>query len=252
MKPRGTWQGMWTIARLNWPFYLTASLVLASSVIAFARLGSPIADLALGTAAAGAFYFLTVSLGVSHWVYDRSDLYRWGWLDRALAGDRPASAIFCHAGFDEASVALRDRLEVREWTVLDHHDPGRMTEASIRRARRLFPPTATTRAAPHDRWPLADHCAELVVGLLAIHELRSLGERTAWFSEARRCLKPGGRVVLVEHTRDFANFLAFGPGFMHFHTVGNWRKCWRQAGFDETRQFRVTPWIRVFTLTKND
>ena len=88
----------------------------------------------------------------------------------------------------------------------------------------------------------------MVFGLLAIHELRSEAERTAWFAEARRCLRQGGRLILLEHTRDFANFLAFGPGFLHFHSPASWRRCWEGAGLQALDEFRVTPWVRIFVI----
>jgi hypothetical protein len=92
--------------------------------------------------------------------------------------------------------------------------------------------------------------ADVVFGLLAIHELRGELERTAWFAEAGRSLKSGGIVVLAEHTRDLANFLAFGPGFLHFHSVASWRRCWEKAGLRAMDEFQVTPWVRIFTVSK--
>ena len=83
---------------------------------------------------------------------------------------------------------------------------------------------------------------------LSVHELRSDAERTAWFVSARASLTAEGQVVVVEHVRDFANFLAFGPGFMHFHSGASWQSCWQQAGLDLHRQFRITPFVRVFVL----
>ena len=141
---------------------------------------------------AGCAYFLIGSLGVSHWVYDRSDLYRWTWLDRALGDARIGEMALCHSGFDEASAMLKQKFPQSAWRVLDHYDPAIMTEASIRRARKLFPPTAGTIPAKFDRWPLADTSQDVVFGMLAIHELRSDAERAAWFTEARRCLADDG------------------------------------------------------------
>jgi hypothetical protein len=249
MKARGKWQGMWTIARLNWPFYVAAFALFGASISALFLVSSPWAKMLCVLASLGTAYFLVFSLGVSHLVYDRSPLYRLGWLDRALSGTSPAQAIYCHAGFDECSAAMREKLPSAGWTVLDHYDALRMTEPSIHRARRLFPPTPGTLSAPHHNWPVAADSAGLVLGFLAIHEFRTESERTAWFAEARRCLQPNGRVILVEHTRDFANFLAFGPGFLHFHSPANWRRCWQGADLKSVDEFRVTPWVRVFVLS---
>ncbi len=248
MNARGKWQGMMTIARLNWPLYFAAVLVLTGSVCVFIGLPGSEVRLACGLAFAGSGYFLFGSLGVSHQIYDRSDLYRWGWLQRALHGASRGQFIFCHSGFDDASCSLRERLGDVGWLVLDHFDEPRMTEASIRRARRMFPPVAGTLQAAFDRWPVASESADVVFGLFAIHELRSEAERSAWFAEARRCLRQGGRVVLVEHVRDLANFLAFGPGFLHFHSPASWRRCWKCAGLHVLDEFRLTPWVRVFVI----
>jgi hypothetical protein len=49
--------------------------------------------------------------------------------------------------------------------------------------------------------------------------------------------------------RDLANFLAFGPGFLHFHSRESWRRAWESAGFHSTDEFRVTAWVRVFVLS---
>jgi hypothetical protein len=286
MTPRGRWQGMGTILRFNWPFYLAAGVVLIAAV---AGLVSPLPipwKLLCAGAAVGAGYFLLVSLGVSHLVYDRSDLYRFGWLVRALGNVPPDHVVFCHSGFDDLSEALRLRLLPTPtgvgvkaplpvgrlpsggvatapaegsgptvarhspcWITLDHFDPKQMTEASIQRARRLYPPTAGTVSAPFDAWPVESSSADVVFGLLAIHEFRSESERTRWFAEARRSLKPRGRVVIAEHLRDPASFLAYGPGFLHFHSASSWRRCWEAAGLRAHDEFSVTPWVRVFVLT---
>lgn len=202
-----------------------------------------------GIVLAGSAYFLIGSLGISHLIYDRSDLYRWVWLERALQGSNMRHAVFCHCGFDESSAELRGKFHEVQWQLLDHFDEKQMTEASIRRARALFPPSPDTLPSRHNEWPVNAQSVDVVFGLLAIHELRNEAERTAWFAESRRCLRQGGRVVLVEHVRDLANFLAFGPGFLHFHSPANWRRCWEVAGLRSIDEFRVTPFIRIFVLS---
>ncbi len=249
MSERGKWQGMLTIARFNWPLYLAALVALLVAVCGVFCVSSMALKLACGAALLGAVYFVFGSLGVSHLIYDRSDLYRWNWLARALNGAERRAFIFCHSGFDECSQALREKFADAQWQMLDHYEAARMTEPSIRRARRLYPPTPGTVAAAYDDWPVEAGSADVVFGILAIHEFRTEDERTAWFAEARRCLQKGGRVVLVEHLRDTANFLAFGPGFLHFHSRQSWQRAWASAGLVIRDEFCITPWVRVFILT---
>ena len=248
MKQRGRFQGVCSIVRFNWPYYLIAVLVLFAALVGLQLQYQSVRWLsAFGLA--GSSYFILGSLGVSHLVYDRSDLYRWKWLDRALKGATVEDGVFCHSGFDETSIALKSETGVSDLTMLDHYDRAQMTEASIRRARSVFPPVDGTLPCPFDHWPIASESVDVVFGVLAIHELRSEAERIKWFKESSRCLKSSGRVVIVEHTRDFANFLAFGPGFLHFHSPASWARCWKNAGLGCSNEFRVTPWIRVFILT---
>jgi len=247
VKARGNFQGMLTIARFNWPLYGAALAVLIASgggIFLLTGLFKILSAIAFACVA----YFIFVSLGVSHLVYDCSDLYHWSWLECALKGGPMRQAIFCHSGFDETSTELREKFSNVQWSILDHYDPERMTEPSIHRARALFPPTTDTLACNYDAWPVAVESADFVFALLAIHELRTETERTAWFSEARRCLRKGGCVVLVEHMRDAANFLAFGAGFLHFHSCASWRRCWESAGLRSVDQFSVTPFVQVFIL----
>lgn len=249
MGERGKWDGVLAIAAFNWPFYATAAGIIVSGCLAV--LAGGFFAVAGAIAVAGCSYFLVGSLGVSHWVYDRSDLYRWAWLDRALKASRINRIVLCHSGFDEVSEMLKRRYPQAEWMVLDHFDPATMTEASIRRARNNYPPTAGTVSARFDRWPVADASQDTVLGLLAIHELRSDRERAAWFAEARRCLADGGRVVVLEHVRDLANFVAFGPGFLHFHSIRSWSRSWKCGGLVLDASFRITPFVRVFVLKQS-
>ena len=110
MKPRGPWQGMINILRFNWNFYLLAAVVFGVALAGLFLLDPLPLKLACAAALAGTGYFLFVSLGVAHLIYDRSDLYRLGWLDRALGGASIHAAVFCHSGLDEVSEALRAKL----------------------------------------------------------------------------------------------------------------------------------------------
>lgn len=248
MIPRGRWQGMLTILRFNWPLYLAAGVVVIVALAGLVSLVQVHWRILCASAGLGAGYFLLVSLGVSHWVYDCSDLYRFHWLDRALADARMDRIVLCHSGFDETSELLKARLQPGQWITLDHYDPRMMTEDSIQRARRSSQPTEGTLSAPFDHWPVQSSSVDVVFALLAIHEFRSGQERTRWFAEAKRCLSPGGRIVLAEHLRDPANFIAFGPGFLHFHSRSSWQRCWEGAGLHLVDKFTLTPWVHLFVL----
>lgn len=247
---RTDYQGVASIVRFNWPFYAFSAVVAVGALagMGFVSEGWPFVFLTLVLLGSG--YFLTVSLLASHWVYDRSDLYRFRWLDRITETRLARKTVLCHSGFDEVSELLRDEMGNAKWTVLDHYDPARMSEPSIRRARKALPPLEGTVAVPFDDWGLADDDADMVFGILAIHEFRSVDERKTWFDEARRVLAPGGSIVVVEHVRDLANFVAYGPGFLHFHSVRSWRESWEGAGLRLVRAFRITPLVRVFVISE--
>jgi hypothetical protein len=250
MNIRGKWEGMCLIARFNWPLYALALTLFIAGMCGLLMVAGAWWRALFLLGCGGAAYFILVSLGVSHLIYDRSDLYRWEWLQRALLGMELKSAIFCHSGFDECSISLRSISYKTDWRILDHFDPNTMTEASILRARNIVPPSLDAIPCSFDDWPLDDECADLVFGILAIHEFRTHAERVKWFIEAKRCLETKGRVILVEHLRDVANFLAFGPGFLHFHSAESWRKSWEMAGMQLRDQFSITPFVRVFVLVK--
>ena len=252
MRERGRFEGTWTIVRFNLPIYATALAVLPAALFAIVMVSATLLKVAGIVAFAGAVWFLVGSLAASHFVYDRSDLPRGAWLARALGETVPRRSAVCHCGYDEASALIREKLPGAEIRIFDHYDDATMSEPSIRRARRLFPPSPGTALAPFSTWPATAASLDAVFGVLAIHELRTHGERAAWFSEARRCLAAGGRVVLIEHLRDLANFAAFGPGFVHFHCASTWRRAWESAGLRCVENFCITPFLRVFVLSPHD
>jgi SAM-dependent methyltransferase len=136
--------------------------------------------------------------------------------------------------------------------VFDIYDPEEMTEPSIVLARRLRPQGELRQAEPanYRRLPLPTGTIDAAMLLLSAHELRSDEARAALFTELRRVLGPGGRVVVAEHLRDWANFLAYGPGFLHFHSRRTWVRCFARHRFDVHREFSITPFVRIFVLRR--
>ena len=113
MISRGPWTGMLTIFRFNYPLYIAAAAVLTGAVAGFFLTDITAVKIVCALAAAAALYFLAGSLGVSHLVYDRSDLYRWRWLERALGTVPAERAVVCHSGYDEVSAPLQRVLQPR-------------------------------------------------------------------------------------------------------------------------------------------
>jgi SAM-dependent methyltransferase len=125
-----------------------------------------------------------------------------------------------------------------------------MTEPSIAVARQLARNAVPAEPADYRHLPLPKGTIDAALLLLSAHELRSEAARSALFAELRRVLGPGGRVVVAEHLRDWTNFLAFGPGFLHFHSRRTWLRCFSRHRFDVHREFSITPFVRIFVLRR--
>ena len=243
---RTPFQGLWNVVRFNWHFYLVA-LGVALALAAAATVAPAEVRGYVGSLAALVLVPVLVSLAVSAYVYDFANLYRLGWLP-APESARPA-LLTVNAGFDEISAALAARYPLGTLLALDFYDPARHTEVSIRRARRAYPPYPGTRPVDaRGALPLPDQSIDLAVAFLAAHEIRDAGERAAFFGEIRRVTRPDGRVVVVEHLRDPANFLAYTVGFLHFHSRSAWLATFGAAGLLVEREVPVTPFITAFIL----
>ena len=246
---RGRFQGVVQIVRLNWPAYvigLAVTLVAALGATAIFTMPAWLRWSILAGAAM-AMFWLVASLLVSHVVYDRSRLRTWTWVREALGGT-PRHWVNLHAGLDESTPVLRRLFPGSTNRVYDFFDAGEMTERSIRRARRVARNRIAAEKVDPRRLPLAGESIDAAFLLLSAHELRTRQSRVGLLKELRRSLKVGGKIILAEHVRGLPNFLAFGPGFLHFFSRREWRETAAAAGLEIEREFQVTPWIAVFVL----
>lgn len=232
--------GALRIFRYNWPIYvgtIGGALVLATMGGGLGKIG---AGIAVGWAA--------WSLIVSYSIYDRSSLVSGTWIPPLLPSNVDAWASV-DVGLD-AEVMLDAVLPGRCLAYLDIYDGARAGAGSVDRARHLTPRAHAPIPCPLDALPLHDESCDLVAIVFSAHEVQRAEDRDRLFLEARRALRPKGRLLLVEHLRDLPNFLAFGPGFLHFKSRNEWLRVARSANLSVVMEKRVTPWVGIFVLEK--
>jgi len=246
----GGFGGVWQIFLYNWHFYAAALILDSIAVVCLARFSLPAAvRLAVVLGSAIASFWAVASLLVSHYIYDRSPLYQWDWL-AAVVKQNPASWANIHAGLDQTSEALIRMFPAARRRILDIYVAAEMSEPSIERARRRSGKAAFSEKADPQDLPLGNGECDTVFLIFAAHELRRQEARIRFFREVGRALEPGGCAVLVEHLRDWKNFLAYGPGFLHFFSRRDWLATGRQAGFEVAAEVRITPFVGCFVLAK--
>ncbi len=246
---RPAFQGMWKVVVFNWPRYAAAgaTVAVASAIVAATPPAHPI-DALVAAGAALAVFWSGTSLAASHVIYDRSGLMAWTWLRDRLPF-LPQRWVNVHAGLDESSEQLRRLFPSADSLVLDIHDEQTMTEGSIRRAAKRVS-SAPSIGADCRALPLESSSRDAAFVLFCAHEIRDIDRRRRFFRELLRIVEPGGRVVLVEHLRDAANFIAFGPGAFHFYSRRHWRRLAIDSGFEIAHESGMTPFVRLFILRR--
>jgi ubiquinone/menaquinone biosynthesis C-methylase UbiE len=97
---------------------------------------------------------------------------------------------------------------------------------------------------------LEDNSVDVVFLLSAVHEIRSHEEKIRFLKECHRLCKQNGHVIMVEHLRDFPNFVAFSVGFTHFFSRSTWKDAFDRAGFSSFSEKKFTPFMSVFNCTR--
>ena len=239
--------GALRIFQYNWPVYAGTWLVALASLASLHCFSGAQAWL-LGSGALLALLWSLVSLLVSLYVYDRSPLVAGRWVPGLLGpGVHHWAAV--DAGLD-AEVLLHGVLPGRCLGRLDIFDPAVMTSPAIARARARTPREQPALACPPTALTLADASCDAIVVAFTAHEIRDRDARERFFGELRRALLPGGKALIVEHLRDWPNFLAFGPGYLHFVARSEWLRLAAGAGLRVAAETRVTPWVMALTLER--
>lgn len=245
---RRPYQGLMQVLSFNRRKYATSLLFVLAGAIVLVIQGThgPIAWFVLAVLAVTLWWTLA-SIAASHYVYDRSALWRWSWID-GLLDAAPTRWLHVHAGLDESTPALRRLFPPVSACVLDVYDERAMSEPSIALARsgRASGSTASFR-----HLPLRDADCDAAFLILSAHELRSASDRAVLFAEIARVLSPGGAVILVEHLRDLSNFVVYGPGALHFLSRQSWLDAAHGAGLELAHERRINAFVTAFVFAKS-
>jgi SAM-dependent methyltransferase len=214
-KKRRKFQGVLNILSFNRHFYVIG--LGALSLLFASRLFIEWSPVFFWLVIAAFLYGLLMPLIVSAYVYDFSGYYQFRWLKTIVPDDKGVHLIVnINAGFDETSFIIKNKFPHSDLKVFDFYNAERHTEAAIKRARKATLLYPTTQQITSNLIPVKDNEADMVFLLSAAHEIRSQEEKVQFLKECHRLCKPGGSVIMVEHLRDFPNFLAFSVGFTHF------------------------------------
>lgn len=242
---RRKFQGVLNILSFNRHFYVFGFIALA--LIIGSRFVFTWHDTLYWVVIAGFAYGLTMPLIVSAYVYDFSGFYDFDWLKQMkLEDSRGLLNLNINAGFDETSYIIKSILPESDLQVFDFYNAAQHTEPAIIRARKVSMVYPNTRQIESGAIPMEDNSVDNVFLVSAIHEMRKQEEKVRFLKECRRVCKPGGNVIMVEHLRDFPNFLAFTIGFTHFFSKTTWDKAFREAGFTSVKERKFTPFMSVF------
>jgi SAM-dependent methyltransferase len=86
--------------------------------------------------------------------------------------------------------------------------------------------------------PLADASMDVVVFGFGSHEIPAGEERHKIFAEAKRILRPNGKLLMFEHGIDFENYLIFGPVIYHVTKHSEWMEFIRNR-FNDVKADRL-------------
>jgi len=246
---RQAFQGVGNIIRFNWHFYVVATILVV--VLIFAKKHLPY-YLTLTANVAIIFTITTtfISLAISYFIYDYSDLYSLNWLN-FLSIKPNTTLVNINAGFDETSAIIKEKFPNSNLLVFDFYDANKHTEISIERARKAYPIFPDTQIISTDNIPLQANSVDYIFLIFAAHEIRNEDERILFFKQLKDALINDGKIIVIEHQRDIPNFIAYTIGFFHFHSTKTWKQTFERAELPIVKEFKITPFITSFILTKN-
>jgi len=244
-KLRKPYQGVLNILNFNRHFYVFGLIALTLITISYSVFNW--SNLLFWVVITAFLYGLIMPLIISAYVYDFSGYYNFDWLKKFKLIDSEEKQILnINAGFDETSFIIKNNFPKSELKVFDFYDSKKHTEPAIVRARKVSLTYPNTKQISPESIPLKDNSVDLIFLLSAAHEIRSQNEKIQFLKECNRVCKANATIIMVEHLRDFPNFLAFTIGFTHFFSKKTWKDAFEKAGFTIFQEQKFTPFISIF------
>lgn len=246
---RRPFQGVVNIIRFNRHFYILA-LILLIILVSIAKLSSTY--FAQQFALIGAIIILIstmFSILTSWYIYDFTKIYTLSFIE---SSKEFLSITNFNAGFDEFSHVIKHKFPNSTLKVFDFYNPYKHTEISIKRARRAIKPYPGTITIDTASFIHSGHQYNIVFLIFSAHEIRDKDERARFFQTIGEILQPNGKLYLIEHVRDFPNFLAYNLGFLHFYSDKSWKACFKSAKLKINKQDKLNPFINLYEILKDD
>jgi ubiquinone/menaquinone biosynthesis C-methylase UbiE len=242
---RKKFQGVLNILSFNRHFYVFGFIVLSIIIISYIMFSWP--SYLFWIVVAAFLYGLLMPLLVSAYVYDFSGYYNFDWLKKFNFIDTKDTQILnINAGFDETSFIIKNKFPLAHLKVFDFYNAAQHTEPAIVRARKVSLVYPNTQQIITNHIPLPDNSVDLIFLLSAAHEIRTQAEKIVFLKECHRVCKSDSNVIMIEHLRDFPNFVAFTIGFTHFFSNNVWKKAFNAAGFSNFAEEKFTPFMSIF------
>ena len=243
---RRKFQGVLNILSFNRHFYvfgLIALTIISYLIFSWSNLLFWIVILVF-------LYGLIMPLIISAYVYDFSGYYEFNWLKNFnLTDSEDKQVLNINAGFDETSFIIKNYFPKSDLKVFDFYNAKQHTEPAIIRARKVSLVYPNTQQIISNTIPLKDNSVDLIFLLSAVHEIRSQNEKIQLLKECHRVCKSNANVIMIEHLRDFPNFLAFSVGFTHFFSKKTWRNAFKEAGFTTFAEQKFTSFMSIFNCS---
>jgi ubiquinone/menaquinone biosynthesis C-methylase UbiE len=245
-----------TVATLlyNWPIFAGLLMFGAVGATVAAFLETPWSYL-LFTAGIAAFSFAVVVIVAAFCVYDYGRQREY---DRLFELGQLSTAnvvIDVTAGKLRGTRGLLSRVKQGHYFIVDIFDPDKMPDQALRRARAMEPPLESDRrvyrrSAQPNQLPIPHNWADAIYCSFSLHELQKSADRDAIFAEFSRILKPGGRLLIAEHGRDWRNLLVFGPGVFSFYSAACWEQHISAAGLHLKHHERWRGLVQLWVAEK--